>query len=129
MIGQHVAAALPLALIRGIESGAWDAKLVQRVLGRKMRLLDQLDDLGLPRTQEISCLVLPIHVHVFGRPVLHRKVGHHFFQRRRLTTQILHRARSCRTCRAARQAMSTGPEELLGPAMYIEAATPRPAEP
>lgn len=71
-----------------------------------MRLLDQLDDLGLPRTQEISCLVLPTPVHVFERSVLQRKVGHHFFQRRRLTTQILHLARNCRTRRIARQAMS-----------------------
>ncbi|MDF0523212.1 hypothetical protein P0R31_39040 [Bradyrhizobium yuanmingense] len=44
-----------------------------------------------------------------------RKVGHHFFQRRRLTTQILHRARSCHTRRIAARRCLSVPRKSLDP--------------
>src|SRR5271169_3505801 len=47
MIGQRLRPSSPIAVVPAIECGAWDAELVQRALGRQMRLLDQLDDLGL----------------------------------------------------------------------------------
>src|SRR6201996_992775 len=47
IIGQRVKASIAVAIIPAIECGAWDAEFVQCALGRKMRLLDQLDDLGL----------------------------------------------------------------------------------
>src|SRR6478609_249005 len=40
-------AAFAVAIIPAIECGPRDAELVQRALGRQMRLLDQLNDLGL----------------------------------------------------------------------------------
>lgn len=64
--------------------------------------------------QEISWLVLPIPVHVFERP-LFRKLGHHFFQRRRLTTQILHPARSFHTRRIAARRCLSVPRNSLDP--------------
>lgn len=68
----------------------------------KMRLLYQLDASVFLGRRRSHASFSPSSFTFFERPVLQRKVGHHFFQRRRLTTQILHRARSCRTRRARR---------------------------
>jgi transposase InsO family protein len=47
MVGQRLRPSSPIAVVPTIECGAWDSELVQRALGRQMRLLHQLDDLGL----------------------------------------------------------------------------------
>src|SRR5215510_15212259 len=47
MVGQRLNAALAVAIIPSIECRTRDAELVQRSLRRQMRLLDQLDYLGL----------------------------------------------------------------------------------
>src|SRR5271165_3354016 len=47
MVSQRIDATLAVTIIPAIERGARDAEVVQRALGRQMRLLDQLDDLGL----------------------------------------------------------------------------------
>src|SRR6476660_4611237 len=49
MIGQCFNAALTVTIIPAIERGSRYTELVQRALGRQVRLLDQLDDLGLLR--------------------------------------------------------------------------------
>lgn len=111
MICHRVAAALPVTLIPVRECGPCDTKpsrLARNAIAPPAR------GFGLPGAQEISCLVLPIPVHVFERP-LFRKVGHHFFQRRRLTTQILHRARSCHTRRIAARRCLSVPRKSLDP--------------
>src|SRR4029077_17957304 len=44
---QRLRAALTVSVIPAVERGAGDTEFVQGALGRQMRLLDQLDDLGL----------------------------------------------------------------------------------
>lgn len=115
MIGQRVAAALPLAVIPGIESGAWDAKLVQRVLGQKCHCSTSwMISVCLGRRRSHASFS-PSLFTFLERPVLQRKVGHHFFQRRRLTTQILHRTRSCHTRRIAARRCLSVPRKSLDP--------------
>src|SRR6202140_4195816 len=46
-VAQRLGPALSVSVIPAVERGAGDAELVQCALGRQMRLLDQLDDLGL----------------------------------------------------------------------------------
>jgi hypothetical protein len=52
MVGQRFNAAFAVAIIPAIECGPRDAELVQRALGRQMRLLDQLNDLEM---SEVLC--------------------------------------------------------------------------
>src|SRR5262245_40937146 len=70
------------------------------------------------RTQDISCLVLPIPVHaVFEQAVLQGEIGHDLLQGGSLTTEILHLAGGRGTRRVAGQPALAGLEELLGPAI------------
>lgn len=71
---------------------------------------------GFPRTQDISCLVLPIPVHPFlGDRFPSVRSATDFLWRRRLTTQILHRARSCHTRRIAARRCLSAPRNSLNP--------------
>src|SRR4051794_26988095 len=47
MVRQRLKSAFAVAVVPSIKRGSRDAELVQRALGRQMRLLDQLDDLSL----------------------------------------------------------------------------------
>src|SRR5665213_2283113 len=47
MVGQRFRPTLAISIVPAVERGARDAELFQRALGRQVRLLDQLDDLGL----------------------------------------------------------------------------------
>src|ERR1700744_6767454 len=47
MIGQRLRPSRTIAIVPSVEGGAGNAELFQSPLGRRMRLLDQLDDLGL----------------------------------------------------------------------------------
>src|ERR1700743_1253572 len=47
MVGQRFNTALTVTIVPTVERGSRDAELVQRALGRQVRLLDQLDDFGL----------------------------------------------------------------------------------
>src|SRR6478752_496860 len=47
MVSQRLDRTFTVAVVPAIECSPRDAELVQRALGRQMRLLDQLDDLGL----------------------------------------------------------------------------------
>lgn len=80
----------------------------------EMRLLHQLED-SFSSGAGYLMPVFPVPVHVFERPLLQRKVGRHFFRRRHLTTQILHRARSCHTRRIAARRCLSVPRNSLDP--------------
>src|SRR3954451_6069851 len=47
MVAQRFRAAATIAIIPSVKGGAGNTELVQRALGRQMRLLDQLNDLRL----------------------------------------------------------------------------------
>src|ERR1700761_1980271 len=47
MVGQRLRSSSPIAVVPSVEGGAGNAELVQRALGRQMRLFHQRNDLGL----------------------------------------------------------------------------------
>src|SRR5882757_3802866 len=47
MVGQRLRPSSPIAVVPSVEGRAGNTELVQRALGRQMRLFHQLDDLGL----------------------------------------------------------------------------------
>jgi hypothetical protein len=54
VVSQRLRAAFTISVTPAVERSTGDAEFVQGALGRQMRLLDQLDDLGPSRMQDTS---------------------------------------------------------------------------
>jgi hypothetical protein len=124
-IFQRLRPAFKVAVIPAVECPAGDAELVQRALGRQVRLLDDPDDLellgcGIPHSSSPPSAIMLF----LSRPVFQRQIGHAFLQRTGFAAQVLHLAGGRGTGSVARQAALARFHELLRPGVVQALSDP-----